>query len=223
MRGNNNLILNNRFYYAVGLFTADGCLSKDKRHLEICSKDYEQIKNFALCLNLTNKITGKSRGVNQDKRYFHIQFSNVKLYKLLEKIGLRQRKSLTINKLTIPNEFFIDFLRGYLDGDGSIQIIKHPASKRHQLKVRYYSGSDKYLRWLKNTITNIFQVYGGFLQKLNRVWCLTYCKRDGIDILKKIYYPNAICLSRKRLLAEKILQTDSDFLKDRWHNRYTKK
>ena len=34
--------------YAVGLIATDGCLSKDKRHIDFTSKDKELIKTFGL-------------------------------------------------------------------------------------------------------------------------------------------------------------------------------
>jgi hypothetical protein len=48
---------NENLAYAIGLFTADGCLYPDKRHLEFNSKDREQVENFKKCLNLDNRIT----------------------------------------------------------------------------------------------------------------------------------------------------------------------
>lgn len=47
-----SLIWNTKFAYAVGLMTTDGCLSKDKRHIDFTSKDLEQILNFQKCLNI---------------------------------------------------------------------------------------------------------------------------------------------------------------------------
>ena len=60
--------------YAIGLFTADGCLSSDKRHLEFSSKDKEQVEHFRECLNLNNKIT-KKQGVMR-------KLKNITIYNL---------------------------------------------------------------------------------------------------------------------------------------------
>lgn len=66
------------FAYAIGLLTTDGNLSKDGRHLEFASKDFELIQIFKKCMTLKN-VKASKKG-NGDKRYFRIQFSNIRLY-----------------------------------------------------------------------------------------------------------------------------------------------
>ncbi len=44
------------FAYVIGLITTDGSLSKDGRHLNLTSKDIDQIQTFKRILNLKNKI-----------------------------------------------------------------------------------------------------------------------------------------------------------------------
>jgi len=107
------------FFYAIGLLTTDGNLSKDGRHLGFTSKDIQLAKTFKKCLDLTNVKIGTKTSGSADKRYPRIQFSNIKLYQRLLKIGLTPNKSKTISKLKIPNKYFFDFLRGHFDGDGS--------------------------------------------------------------------------------------------------------
>ena len=89
---------NSEFAYAIGLFTADGCLSIDGRHLDFTSKDKEQVINFKKCLNLKNKIGKKTRAREKIKKYYRIQFGNVKLYKFLEGIGLTPRKKFNFKR-----------------------------------------------------------------------------------------------------------------------------
>lgn len=126
---NNEITWSQNLAYAIGLFVADGSLSKDKRHFDFTSKDPDQVKNFALCLGLKNQITTKSRGVTGcDKKYYHVQFGNVDFYRFLNTIGIKNNKSLSIERVLLPNDFFPDFLRGLLDGDGSISISSHPES-----------------------------------------------------------------------------------------------
>jgi len=108
-----------KFAFAIGLLVTDGNLSKDGRHLAFTSKDIQLVKTFKKCMNLFDvKIGTKTDGFT-DKRYPRIQFSNVKLYKWLLKIGLMSNKTKIIGKLKIPNNYFFDFLRGHFDGDGS--------------------------------------------------------------------------------------------------------
>ena len=214
---------NSNFAYAVGLFTADGCLYQDGRHIEFCSKDIEQVKTFNNCIGAKHTITFKSRAKEKIKKYAHVQFSDVKLYKILQSIGLTPRKSLTIKKLLIPDEFFRDFTRGYLDGDGSVQANYHPEAKSLQLKIRFYSGSLDFLEWFDEKLRTFLDFEGGTLKRCIGAWWLVYSKRDALKIIDFIYYSKDVpCLERKAKVAYLLQEENKDFNPNRWHNRFTK-
>lgn len=188
---------NKNLAYAIGLFTADGCLSSDGRHLEFNSKDKEQVKNFISCLNLDNRITKKTRGNEKVKKYYRVQFGDVQFYKFLELIGLKPRKSLILEKIDVPFGFFSDFLRGLFDGDGNFNIFNHPESQYPQIRVRFASGSHGFLEWLQSKINYKLRTRG-YITRTQRCEYLEYAKSDSVKILKFMYYfPNAICLLRK--------------------------
>ncbi len=105
------------FAYAIGLLVTDGCLSKDGRHVLFVSKEIEQINNFKLSLGLNTPVGIVYSGYDGQPA-FRIQFSDVEFYNFLLDIGVTPKKSLTLGKLSIPDEYFFDFLRGCFDGDG---------------------------------------------------------------------------------------------------------
>ncbi len=192
--------------YVVGLLAADGCLSVDGRHIDFTSKDLEMVEIFKNYLNLTNRITKKTRSIEQRKRYFHIQFGDRNFYEFLLGLGLTPRKSKTIGPLKIPRKYYADFLRGCIDGDGNIQTFKHPESKKLQLKVRLFSASKKFLIWIKKE-NEMFGI-NGYFKKETDVHTLEYAKSDSIKLLNGIYYTNfPQSLGRKFLLAEPYLRT----------------
>lgn len=188
---------NENLAYAIGLFTADGCLSGDKRHLEFNSKDKEQVERFKKCLNLNNKIAKKARDNKKIKKYYRIQFGSIQFYKFLESIGLTSKKSKVLQKLKIPKKFFPDFLRGLFDGDGSFGTFNHPESQYLQLRIRFASASPVFVRWLYRKIKKEINTKG-FITKRQRDEILTYGINDSLKIINFMYYlPNVICLSRK--------------------------
>lgn len=183
--------------YAVGLLTADGNLSKDGRHIEFCSKDKELVSNFKRSLRLTNKICFKRRSKDSDKKYFRIQFGNVKFYRFLSEIGLFPRKSLILESLLIPREFFAHFLRGLFEGDGSIYAFRHPESQYPQLRVRIISGSKEFLIWLRDSIRKFLRV-NGIIRSVPRANELCFYMGDSIKIVNYIYKErDGLCLRRK--------------------------
>ena len=191
--------------YAVGLITTDGCLSKDGRHIEFTSKDLDQLETFKSCLNLKNVISWKSSGFSS-KKYAHVQFGNVKLYRWLLSIGLLPRKSKRLGALNIPKSYFFDFLRGCLDGDGCIRTYNDSAYPNAvRLYVTFYSASLPFLDWINLNTEQLLGV-AGYKQRGDRVWDLTYPKRASQLLLKAIYYRRDLpALMRKRTLAEPFL------------------
>jgi hypothetical protein len=198
---------NNNLAYVVGVITADGNLSPDLRHIVITSKDQEMIINCKSCLGIDSTIGKKARGGSNEKSYFVLQFSDVNFYRFLLNIGLTPRKSLTIGAIKIPEQYYSDFLRGYLDGDGNISITQHPESSKQQVKVRFCSGSKKFLTWLHEKNTHSFNLNGGNIcaSKISSTHTLSYGKSDSTLLLAKIYYQGAVCLSRKKVLANFVL------------------
>ena len=195
--------------YAVGLLTTDGNLSPDGRHFTFISKDVDLIKTFKRCLVINNKITPKSSGYS-NKMYYKIQFGNVKLYKWLLSIGLMPNKSKIITKLDIPNEFFPDFLRGHLDGDGCIQAYQdsvYPNSQR--LYTRFISASLPHSLWLQKRIFSLLRIKGYMRRHARGTFELTYAKNESKILLDAIYYNKFLpCLKRKHKIAEPFLSRE---------------
>ena len=195
------------FAYAVGLLTADGNLSPDGRHLEICSKDRENVVHFQQCLNLQTKLALKGRGTPPFRTYYRTQCSHVSLYRFLERIGLHPRKSRTIKAIMVPPRYVADFLRGVWDGDGGLVTFRHPESRLTQWKARISSGSHAFLEWLRCTIEQRYAIPGK-IYRTRHIFQLVYTKRTGSHLLRRMYYhPDVICLSRKRQQALRLLRS----------------
>ena len=135
-----------------------------------------------------------------------VQFSDVVLYQWLLDIGLMPNKSKIIGALCVPDEFFLDFLRGHLDGDGTIRNFPDPVYPNSQrLYVSFCSASRKHLEWLQARIVKLLGI-DGFLQDGNHEFTLTFAKQDSIRLLRAIYPASDVpCLKRKYNRAEKFL------------------
>ncbi|MDD4954065.1 MAG: LAGLIDADG family homing endonuclease [Candidatus Omnitrophica bacterium] len=186
-------------WYLVGLITSDGCLSSDGRHIDITSKDYEFLKEIKDSFRISNKIGVKYNGMKQ--KSFHIQIANRNFYDFLLSIGLTQRKSLTVGSLNIENQYFVDFLRGLIDGDGSIRRWIHPSNYREQWNLRIYSGSREFIEWLSNAVEQLLRACGKIHKNTTSTWVLKYGKMAAREIVKKCYYKGCLGLARKMKLA----------------------
>jgi hypothetical protein len=195
------------FAYAIGLLTTDGCLSKDGRHIDLTSKDLEQLKNFKKCLGLKNKIgrkiSGYSGGVSR-----RIQFGDINYYNFLLSIGLTPAKTHTLGELAIPDKYFRDFFRGCIDGDGNISVFRHPESRYPQLRVRLASASVAFLIWIKKKISKNTGIKTGWIEHKKdntRVHTLIFAKDDSIKLLKYIYNDSKRYLARKYKIAKRFI------------------
>ncbi|MDD4894873.1 MAG: LAGLIDADG family homing endonuclease [Candidatus Omnitrophica bacterium] len=190
-------------WYLVGLIATDGCLCTDGRHIDITSQDFQFLQAVEEATGIKNKIGAKYNGRNQ--RSFHIQIGNKNLYNFLVSIGLSQNKSLTLGALEIPNEYFMDFLRGVIDGDGCIRSWVHPSNKREQWSLRIYSGSEDFINWLSDTIIGLLEIFGKVYKSGDNLWVLKYGKMAAREIARQCYYKDCFGLKRKIELAKQCL------------------
>jgi hypothetical protein len=189
-------------WYLVGLIASDGCLSKDRRHIDITSADYDY-------LNRIKSLCGIKAGIGRKKGgygtvAYHIQMTSRGFYDFLMSIGLTPKKSKTIRNLDVPQEYFADFLRGEIDGDGSIRNWIHPGNGREQWSLRIVSASRKFLEWIQHECEAVFRVRGkihkdeggGYVK-----YVLKYGKLAAQVILSRCYWGDDLVLPRKARLA----------------------
>jgi hypothetical protein len=187
----------------VGLLTTDGNLSPDGRHIAFVSKDIEQVECLRDLLSLNNRITRKASGFNPDGVYWLLQFGSVAFYRWLLEIGLTPRKSKTLGRLDVPDEFFFDFLRGHLDGDGMIRAYQDPVyPNSRRLYVVFHSASRPHLEWIQDVTGRLIGVTG-YVETGVRIFRLTYAKTESLVLLPSMYHHSDIpCLKRKRDLVQ---------------------
>lgn len=198
------------FAYAIGLLTTDGNLSSDKRHLDLTSKDKEQLLNFVKCIGIKNKICIKKNG--NGKESYRIQFGDVVFYKFLVKIGLRSNKSKTLRALDIPDKYFFDFLRGHFDGDGTFYSYWDPRWRNSfMFYTELISASENHILWLREMIRERLRIKGHITKgRFKTCYQLKYAKTESLKLLPKMYYDEkVVCLSRKRLKIQNALKVAS--------------
>ena len=204
--------------YAIGLITSDGNLDSDRRHIQFGSKDAEMIINFKKALEINNKVSRHARGGEKDKKYFSVRFGDKVFYGFLNSIGLYPKKSKTIKKVLIPEQYFSDFLRGLFDGDGTFYTFRDkrwPSSYGYQ--ISFASASYSSIAWLKNRLTKLCGVKG-FIRQGDGVYNIRYVKGDSIKLFFTMYkdinnrQDAALFLKRKYYKITNILAGDRLFI-----------
>lgn len=200
------------FAYALGLLATDGNLSKDGRHIDLTSKDREQLENFMKCLGIKVKIGYKTSGYT-GKKYTRVQFSDVNFYQFLLTLGFTPVKTKTISVLEIPEEYFFDFLRGHLDGDGTFYSYWDPRwHSSFMFYTVFISASKRHLEWIQKTVFSRLGINGNLDDTPQKsTYRLKYAKAESLKLIPQMYYyPEVICLARKRLKIEKAFKVDRE-------------
>jgi hypothetical protein len=177
--------------YLTGLFASDGCLVNNGRHLNITSKDMEIISYVQRVLDFSVKVPMKFSSYNGSA--YHLQFSNVALYDFLLLAGLTPAKSKTIGPICVPDDFFVDFLRGYFDGDGTVYGYW---DKRWPNSLMYYTGytsaSPAFMQWLQQMNQRLIGTTVGKIKPGGRAMTLTYAKADSKKLFVAMYHDQKI-------------------------------
>lgn len=205
--------------YVVGLLVTDGHLSSDGRHIVYKSIDRDLVQSLRRALPTKNSVFIRIDKRKGRKPAHVLQFSDVRFYRWLLSIGVTPRKTLTIGDLPIPPEFFRDFLRGHLDGDGSIfsyqdryNVYKGKRYRNTRIYTKFISASETHIRWLYEMIQKYSPIQGALLYKPAtktrvRIWEIKIAKYESLKLFRWLYYrKNLPSLSRKRLLAERFLK-----------------
>jgi len=194
--------------YALGLITADGSLSKNGRHIDLTSKDLDQLETYRSCLGIEDIKIGSKRSTHaNDVSYYRVQFGDVLFYQWLPDRGLAPNKSKTIQKVDVPDKYFFDFVRGEWDGDGTIYCSEDKRWKNsYVVSIAFASGSSEFLQWLQKEINKRIGTTG-HIQESTRALQLRYARRDSRKLFDAMFYVNDLPhLSRKFAKAQKIFK-----------------
>lgn len=105
--------------YILGYWFADGSIwiSNGSYKFNITSNDVEHLERIRDIMESNNPIYDRE---DDDSHEFRI--SNKVIYNDILRLGGVPRKSSIARFPKVPNEYVIDFIRGYFDGDGGISL-----------------------------------------------------------------------------------------------------
>jgi len=147
---------NQTAYYWMGFLSADGCFSDNKKSiyrgaisLSLCEKDKNHIYKFSEFID-SNVLKTIAKLNNKNFVQYTTNKSGVNFYRLIkDKFGIEKHKTYNpIIKDITRDDFFISFLIGYIDGDGSIS--KDKRYDGYELAITVHSSWANVLnKWFK--------------------------------------------------------------------------
>lgn len=205
--------------YFLGLLTTDGFIyrgeTKQKR-VGIClnEKDGYLIEEFVKTIKINKKVCSSNRKTRESKEK-QIQIYSNKMVDDLAKYGVVERKSFvkSFPKDLIDKKFINSYLRGCIDGDGTIAFYKSNSKKSKYIRsIRLFSACEEFLNDIKyyleeNKIVNSCLIN---VQGSNRNHPLYELKiariEDLISFINYLYSDASIFMKRKKEKCDEIMR-----------------
>jgi hypothetical protein len=182
--------------YILGFIAADGYLNQKHYRLEFscCKKDINHLKKIKTVLQTEKPIIFR-------KKYqtYSLRIDRKKIIQDLNKLGIKQNKSLTINWLSCPDYLVAHMIRGYFDGDGHINLNK-------TLNIEIL-GTENFLQGIEKQFfknCNLKPKFSNIKQK-NNIFRLRYSGFNAASFCEWIYSECGLKLTRKYLVYKKSL------------------
>ena len=180
--------------YWLGIIYSDGYISITKYTkrfgLSVSRKDIDLLEKFKAFLKYSGEIGNYtvSGGYKVGVEYSRVAVGNNKIVEDLQKLGVEEHKSLILKKIPdIP--YKDDFIRGVIDGDGSITKANG---------VLAIAGAHDFLQ----NIAEYFNIPYR-LKPDKTIWCLSYNTKESRYITTRLYKNASIYLNRKYELAKR--------------------
>lgn len=190
--------------YVLGFIYADGCIYTSVRgsYISVTSADECIIVNIKRWMESAHIIT-KTTFPDNRKPKFALRIGNKVIYNDLLKLGISPSKSLTVRMPDVPAFVLKDFIRGYFDGDGCVNIYRSRGLTQEiilrQLKIIFTSGSQLFLEDLLRVLNERFSLRLVRIYPNSRAFQLRFSTRDSVTLFKFMYEntPEELFFSRK--------------------------
>lgn len=141
--------------YVLGLIAADGniCHTGRAHVLHLASDDKDIIQKIKSLMNYSGPIHEKKR--SNGKISYSLRVCDQAIFNDLQKLGITERKSLTLQPPKLNKTLVSHFIRGYFDGDGSVFALHNPKYPSHNLGVHLYTASFAMAKYLYTVLKNL--------------------------------------------------------------------
>ncbi|MDO8530425.1 MAG: hypothetical protein Q7S10_03425 [bacterium] len=187
--------------YILGFILADGCIIEgtykgysEALKLGVNKKDIDILEKIKHQLSSAHKISlGKDAA--------HLGIVSQIIVNDLKKLRIGYRKSLKENIPSVPKKYVKDFIRGIVDGDGSIHF-----DKRNYPTLSICGGKNT-ITFLQSHFISEFNIYSkvGNVKKEGGqlLFYITYRANSAKTLIGYLYNNATLYLERKFKLAEK--------------------
>ncbi|MDQ2995996.1 MAG: hypothetical protein M3R61_02905 [Chloroflexota bacterium] len=186
--------------YVLGYWWADGCMriksNTGAHEFEIASNDREHLETVAQAIGGNYSL----RKVSEASQCYKISFCSKEMYQDIQAHGGTPRKSRTIGFPYVPSELLPHFVRGVVDGDGTL------AWNGDRPVLHIYSGSQQFLFDIATAIERATGMYAPNVNANRALWYIKWSTVRAKSLASWLYFDNpGIALGRKSAIATKFL------------------
>lgn len=192
--------------YFLGLIITDGCIHSTKGRQPLVSLTLQKSDAYLLEklkeeLNSNKRVTGDGRGCCS------LSILSSKMVTDLKQYGIAPDRSLSVAfPKNIPKQFYRHFIRGVLDGDGSVSYYSRAAHgrKSHTKAVRFCKGNKQFLEDLVEFLFANAEVEKvNLYREKDNLWSIAYRKNSSMLKLIDYMYDDAhVYMERKKRLCD---------------------
>lgn len=193
-----NIYVNNNYFstqneqmaYWLGFLAADGNVSSrgNRIQCQLSFKDKEHLEKIH-----------REIGGCEVYEYFSGEYKScgwycysAKIKKDLAEYGIIPQKTGTLSiPLKLEKQYWRDFIRGYFDGDGSVY------KDGNGFRISITSANKEILEDI-NSFFEENSIKPSTLYKDHSNVCIRFRSQAVIDIYNLLYYPDCLCLNRKK-------------------------
>ena len=202
--------------YVLGFFSADGYMTVNRRGGQfwcIQITDGEILRQIKKTIKSDHKISIRFSKNSNEKDLYRLQIGSIEMCDDLRKLGLGERKTKNLAIPNVPKKYFLDFVRGYFDGDGHVwvgYINKKRKTKTLIIQTGFTSCSGDFLEVMRCRL-EYFGINKGVISNRDKNYFrLTYSVAGALNLYKFMYngscIKNKLFLNRKKVIFENFMK-----------------
>lgn len=214
--------------YVLGFIVADGCIVQgtykgysDSMKFGVHVKDKDILEKIKLELKSEHSISTTENAA-------HLSIASQKIVDDLKSLGISYRKSLRENIPRVPPKFTRDFIRGIVDGDGSLWL------DRRNYPTLSVSGGEKILSFIRKQFFRKFGLYSTLTKcsyskgAKKYLYSISYRSNSAKTLIEYLYHDASLSLNRKHSIARACLnskikeRSNSAYRLKRYNETYTR-
>lgn len=189
--------------WLLGFLASDGCVGNRRNTITInlSRKDREILEKIKTLLQIENDIVDWTTADGFDCS--ELRWTSTEQKEDLAKYSIIPRKTLILKPpYALSRKYWIDYIRGYFDGDGSVNLIKNSNGRGNgNLRWQVGSATKEIIEFILNFFEEEYNIPKVNIQVrpgANPFYTIQYSSVATKIIYQHLYTENALYLKRKK-------------------------